>query len=158
MNSDSSISKREMNQEGTAENSSAEPSNEGSERPSIDSTQSETHVSFGEVNVHTHRMTLGTNPSANGIPVELAWYEEESETLTVDKFEKEHPIHEVHKIAKASREKIAQRRHTRQSIKRVENEVEKIKKSREKSEHDEEQTLGSKLKAPVAAFSNFWRK
>ena len=138
--------------------STEQATKDGPQRPSTASSQSDSHISFGEVRVHKHRMTLGDNPSADGIPVEIAWEEEESETLSVDRFEEEHPTHEVHRIAKTSREKIAQERHSRQSIKRVEQEVEKIKKSREASERDEDRKLGSQLKAPLHAFSRFWQK
>ena len=39
-------------------------------------------VSFGDkVRVHKHRMTLGDNPSANGIPITVAWEVDDSEEI-----------------------------------------------------------------------------
>lgn len=120
------------------------------------STSSSTgsHVSFGPVRVHTHRMTLGTNPSTRtGVPVELAWqYDESLDFSNLDGFE-EHVSSEtqqqnlyrgggssdarrVHRIAAASRERIAELHHSRDSIVRVEHEVKEIQKSRTQSEHD----------------------
>ena len=91
------------------------------------------HVSFGHVEVHKHRMTMGSNPSATGIPVELAWEEESSERIPVDEFQ-EH--HDVHRIATKARRRIAEEHHSRASISIVENEATKIKKSIAKSKTD----------------------
>lgn len=88
------------------------------------------HVSFGEVHVHSHRMTLGSNPSATGVPVELAWEENSSEHMKIDEFE-EH--HQVHRIAAKERRKIAEAHHSRDSITMVEEDSERIKKAIQES-------------------------
>lgn len=100
------------------------------------------HVSFGSVNVHKHRMTLGVNPSAHGIPVELAWEEHSSELFDdVEKFE-DSTTHELHRIAAVSRKKIAENHHSRDSITKSQSEVEKIKRSIAKSENDPIDCIG----------------
>ena len=140
-----------MNEEGSDQEG-------GPDRPSLASTQqSDSQVSFGTVNVHKHRMTLGQNPAASGIPVELAWEEWGSETLDVDEFEKARPDKAVHRIAKTSRERIAEEGHSRESILHVQEEMEWIKKSREASEGDEDRKW--RIRTPTRPnFSRFWRK
>jgi hypothetical protein len=51
---------------------------------------STSHVSFGSVHVHEHRMTLGTNPGVSyGVPVELAWSAETSDMFdSIEEFER----------------------------------------------------------------------
>ena len=42
-------------------------------------------VTFGDkVRVHKHRMTLGDNPSANGIPITIAWEADDSEEIDLN--------------------------------------------------------------------------
>jgi hypothetical protein len=83
-------------------------------------------------------MTLGVNPSTtNGLPVELAWEEHSSEILDIDNFE-ENNNHELHRISAVSRQKIAEKHHSRNSITRTEKEVAKIQRSIAKSENDKD--------------------
>jgi len=91
--------------------SSLEPPADSSEPTSV------SKVSFGNVNVHKHRMTLSNNPSATyGVPVELAWDEESSELLTVDQYEKDHEKKDLHRMTAGERQQIAAVNHTRESI------------------------------------------
>ena len=98
-------------------------------------------VSFGSVHVHKHRMTLGDNPEATGLPVTIDWEELESEELSVDAYEDKQWIegkdHSVRKIAKSKREKIALQNHTRQSLRKVQEEISEIKLSRQESEKED---------------------
>ena len=50
---------------------------------------STSHVSFGSVHVHEHRMTLGSNPDVCcGVPVELAWSADASDLFdSIEEFE-----------------------------------------------------------------------
>ena len=50
---------------------------------------STSHVSFGSVHVHEHRMTLGSNPDVSyGVPVELAWSADASDLFdSIEEFE-----------------------------------------------------------------------
>ena len=86
-------------------------------------------VSFGTVNVHKHRMTLGTNPStAIGVPVELAWDEESSEFVTVEEYEKQHDA-PLRRIPHRQRQEIAEVHHTRESLSRAREEVAQTQRS-----------------------------
>jgi hypothetical protein len=94
-------------------------------------------VSFGEVHVHRHRLTLGDNPGvSSGIPLQLGWEEESSELVDVEAFEKRHSDRSVTRIAKSRREAIASEHHTRDSIVRVQEEVREIQHSVQDSERD----------------------
>jgi len=89
---------------------------------------SSSKVSFGNVNVHKHRMTLGTNPStAIGVPVELAWDEESSEFVTVEEFEKRDKS--LQRIPHRKRQEIAEVHHSHDSISRRREEVAEAQRS-----------------------------
>ena len=97
------------------------------------------HVSFGSVNVHKHRMTMGTNPFTSiGVPVELAWEEESSETMPVDAFERSHPPPPPRRLKVRERQEIAEAHHTRDSIERRQEEVHEAQRSIEASGRDDD--------------------
>jgi hypothetical protein len=100
-------------------------------------------VSFGSVHVHEHRMTLGSNPEVRrGVPVELAWDVEESNVFsTVDEFEEQahgegRESGSAKRIAAWKREAIAEAHHSRESIVRVETEIQTIQQQRHDSQRD----------------------
>jgi hypothetical protein len=102
-------------------------------------------VSFGSVHVHEHRMTLGSNPEVRrGVPVELAWDVEESNVYsTVDEFEEQahadgRESGSAKRIAAWKREAIAEAHHSRESIVRVETEIQTIQQQRHDSQRDKE--------------------
>jgi hypothetical protein len=130
---------------------------------------STSHVSFGSVHVHEHRMTLGTNPEVSyGVPVELAWAADASDMYdSIEEFErKAHHLdesqqnniirtnddgttatniyvpvthsHTVHRLKASDRDEIAARHHSRDSIVRVKQEVQKIQEQRHDSMRDKE--------------------
>lgn len=110
-------------EENTTETSSAGDA-EGVKESKTGSKVVRSKVSFGNVNVHKHRMTLGTNPSAkNGIPVELAWDVLSCEELAVDEFEKRHGEKNLQKLDADKRQEIAEVNHSRGSIVRTQEEV-----------------------------------
>ncbi|KAL7575571.1 hypothetical protein ACA910_020145 [Epithemia clementina (nom. ined.)] len=98
-------------------------------------------VKFGNVRIHTHRMTLGDNPEAKGTPVTIDWEVQESEELDIDSYEENQwnsgKDRSVHRIDKRSRDKIALEHHSRESIVKVQNEIMAIKLSREASERED---------------------
>jgi len=112
-------------EENTTETSSAGGDAEGvKESKTRGSKVARSKVSFGNVNVHKHRMTLGTNPSAkNGIPVELAWDVLSCEELAVDEFEERHGEKNLRRIDADKRQEIAEVNHSRGSIVRAKEEV-----------------------------------
>jgi hypothetical protein len=100
-------------------------------------------VSFGSVHVHEHRMTLGSNPEVRrGVPVELAWDVEESNVFsTIDEYEEKAHAEgrdsgSAKRIAAWKREAIAEAHHSRESIVRVETEIQTIQKQRHDSKRD----------------------
>jgi hypothetical protein len=135
---------------------------------------STSHVSFGSVHVHEHRMTLGTNPDVSyGVPVELAWSADTSDMFdSIEEFErKAHQLpenqsnkntattndgttttttiattvappvpytHTVRRLKASDRDEIASQHHSRDSIVRVKQEVQKIQEQRHDSKKDKE--------------------
>jgi hypothetical protein len=95
-------------------------------------------VSFGFVNIHKHRMTLSNNPATRiGLPVEISWEEHSSELLNVDEYESTKQSHSsLHRLPASTRRKIAEQHHTRESIRRVEEDIKEAKKSIESSKLD----------------------
>jgi hypothetical protein len=120
----------------------------------------EKQVKFGAVRVHTHRMTLGANPSTTrGVPVELAWEVEESmqfenpsdfdaytssEHGSSDIWHDGDP-HGARRITAASREQIASVNHSRESIVKAQQEVMEIKKSRMDSIKDKDEVKSRRI-------------
>jgi hypothetical protein len=123
----------------------------------------EKHVKFGAVRVHTHRMTLGANPSTTrGVPVELAWEVDESMQFEnpsdFDAYtSSEHGSSEIwhdgdphgaRRITAASREHIASVNHSRESIVKAQQEVMEIKKSRMDSSKDKDEVKSRRMQIP----------
>ena len=103
------------------------------------SHSTDSHVSFGRVSVHQHRMTLGTNPSVtNGIPVELCWEAEssyESELEDYERMERRKPG----RLSPQTRREIAEEHHSRESIFATLKEASLIRHAIEKSlEYDDD--------------------
>ena len=93
-------------------------------------------VGFSSVEVHSHRLTLGDNPGvSSGIPLTLGWEVEDSEHYDLDDYEKDR-AQTLSRITRNSREAIAEKHHSRDSIVRVEREVTAIKHSRIDNETD----------------------
>lgn len=116
----------------------------GKEDP-VEKPRARGKVSFGDVKVRTHRMTLGTNPSTKvGLPVELSWDKQSSELFTLDKFE-EKPKSKAKKIDQQKRQEIAKLHHSRDSIVKRQVELYQTKQSIEKSRQEAEaDPLGEK--------------
>lgn len=108
-------------------------------------------VSFGKVNVHKHRMTLSTNPSAaTGIPVELAWGETSCEELHVDEFEKKYAKKNLRKMTSEERLAIVIEHHSRGSITLVEEQVKGARASIYLSKRDDPDNLVIVAPAPTS--------
>ena len=89
-------------------------------------------VSFGRVNVHKHRMTLGNHPFASGIPVELSWDVESSDEMSMEAYESTSSTSDAntdqhhdtssnsqsspHRLTSQIRREIAEEHHSRESI------------------------------------------
>ena len=97
-------------------------------------------VKFGNVHVHSHRLTLGDNPGVSvGVPLTLGWEVEDSEQFDLDTYEEETQVNNrsaVRRMTRHKRELIASRNHTRDSIVKHTEQVKDIQKSRMKSETD----------------------
>lgn len=98
-------------------------------------------VSFGDVHIHKHRMTLGVNPSTDyGVPVELAWDQaSSSELFTVDNYEEQQHSTSLHRLNRHKRQEIAQVNHSRESILKRELEVHEAQQSIERSNREWDQ-------------------
>ena len=116
-------------------------------RESAISNVSETStVSFGDkVRVHNHRMTLGDNPSANGIPITIAWEADDSEEIDLKAHAQRQQERQQQKeqqeegggggallrpMGPQRRLKIARQNHRIHSLKKVLNDTRKIQNSR----------------------------
>ena len=102
-------------------------------------------VSFGDkVRVHKHRMTLGDNPSAKGIPITIAWEAEDSEHIDlkvhVQRQQERQQNQEqqggagggalLRPMGPQRRLRIARQNHSTHSLKKVLNDTRKIQNSR----------------------------
>jgi len=104
-------------------------------------------VSFGRVNVHRHRMTLGSNPftTRGTIPVELSWDAESSDEMSMEHYESSDvddsskpPKRRPRKLSPDARRTIAEEHHTRESIFAVLKEASLIRHAIVKSLEDED--------------------
>jgi hypothetical protein len=153
-----------MNEEASKVNTSTDPTAHSNSELSVDKDHSETfsekQVKFGAVRVHTHRMTLGANPSTTrGVPVELAWEVDESmqfenpsdfDAYTSSEQGSSNIWHDgdphgARRMTAASREQIASVNHSRESIVQTEKEVMEIKKSRMNSTKDKDEVKSRRI-------------
>jgi len=93
-------------------------------------------VKFGMVNIHTHDITLGDNPSVSrGPPLALNWNAVNSEHFTLEDYENRFgPAGRAKKVSIRTREDwLREMGHTTESFNRVCHEIEDIRISRQKS-------------------------
>ena len=121
-------------------------------------------VSFGRVNVHKHRMTLGNHPFASGIPVELSWDVESSDEMSMEAYESSSTSdantdqhHDTssnsqsspHRLTSQIRREIAEEHHSRESIFAVLKEASLLRhaivKSLEEDHNDQDPELDALL-------------
>ena len=98
-------------------------------------------VSFGQVHIHSHRYTLGDNPSvAGGPPVALAWECSESYIFDLDEYEREKPAprsKDSTLLPRSLRENILRGEgFSRGELKEASEGVKRIKRQRLKSSRD----------------------
>ena len=94
-------------------------------------------VTFGDVHIHKHRMTMGTNPSVKvGVPVELDWEKTSSELLSVDHYEDTHHQFELRRLNRLERQDIALVNHSRDSVIRRQQEVFEAQRLMDESARD----------------------
>ena len=129
-----------------------------------DNNNNNNSVSFGRVNVHKHRMTLGNHPFASGIPVELSWDVESSDEMSMEAYESSSTSdantdqhHDTssnsqsspHRLTSQIRREIAEEHHSRESIFAVLKEASLLRhaivKSLEEDHNDQDPELDALL-------------
>ncbi|KAL7581185.1 hypothetical protein ACA910_005974 [Epithemia clementina (nom. ined.)] len=101
-------------------------------------------VSWGSVDIHTHSMTIGDNPSVStGLPVTLTWDAETHESLTINRYKQDKSDYyfkrEINEIilSRTLRDDIARSCGlSRAAMKKRLNEVMKAKQERQRSARD----------------------
>jgi len=96
-------------------------------------------VKFGMVNIHTHDITLGDNPSVSrGPPLALNWDAVNSEHFSLEEYENKFgPAGDAVKVSIRTREDwLREMGHTTESFNRVCHEIEDIQISRQKSKKE----------------------
>jgi hypothetical protein len=92
-------------------------------------------VSFGDVRVRTHSVTLGDNPAVTtGLPLALDWDHVDSNSYNLEDFEKRKRRTRVMRIPVEEREaRLREMGHSKDSLDEISQEIEKIKTSRRES-------------------------
>ena len=122
-------------------------------------------VSFGKVRIHTHDVTLSSNPAvSSGLPMELQWDHIESENFSIEDYEemgggtKKKPL----RVSKVEREKrLVANGHSRSSFSKCFREIQKIKEDRNKTikevkEEKYKRRAAAAKEAAKAAFEKNW--
>lgn len=94
-------------------------------------------ITFSTVNVHHHELICGDNPSvSDGVPLQLDWETNDSETFDIDTYEKIACDKQVRRLSAVERAIIAGESNTKSFLEKVREEVLLIQGSRQVSMKD----------------------